>query len=135
MGKELLPSHKTLRKKYLCFQFIKGGMFFGLFLNKQEIAMPSTNLMPEPLEGSLTTNNADTTDLFMAMEAAGIDVDVMIEIAAHDLINQFGDDALLYSIQIEQDFTMKNNIEAMLIWKKISTYLHTLNGSGKLIAH
>ncbi len=79
------------------------------------------------------SNNLPT--LISEMEQTGIDVNFLIEIAAHDLVVQFGDKALDYSIQIEQDFLLANDMDSMMIWNKISSYLSSLNGQGKLIAH
>ena len=75
------------------------------------------------------------TDLFIEMRDQGIDPIPLLEIAAHDLLNQYGNDAVRYSIQIEKDFTDEGDIQSAEIWQIISHYLQTLNGPGELIAH
>ncbi|MBL4603608.1 MAG: hypothetical protein JKY84_12745 [Emcibacteraceae bacterium] len=78
---------------------------------------------------------AVTTNIFLEMELIGMDPNPLLEIAAHDLINQYGNDAVGYSIQIERDFIDEGDAESAEIWQKISNYLQSLNGTGQLVAH
>ena len=48
-------------------------------------------------------NNASKkTNLFVEMKDLGIDPIPLLEIAAHDLLNQYGNDAVTFSMQIER---------------------------------
>lgn len=74
-------------------------------------------------------------NIFTEMEAIGINPDTLLEIAAHDLINQYGDNALIYSKKIEQQYFENGDEQSLQIWQRITNYLQTLNGAGSLIAH
>ncbi len=97
-------------------------------MNNRDIT-PNIDLAPSrsqpPLEGHI----------FLEMIALGIDPDPFIEVAAHDLINQFGESALDYSLQIERRFRDEYEAQSALIWKKISSYLQQLNGDGGFLPH
>jgi|TARA_R110002096_G_scaffold436096_2_gene667499 hypothetical protein len=81
-------------------------------------------------------NNASKkTNLFVEMKDLGIDPIPLLEIAAHDLLNQYGNDAVTFSMQIERDFEDDGDFQSAEIWQKISHYLQNLNGPGELIAH
>lgn len=74
-------------------------------------------------------------NIFLEMSALGIDPQPFLEIAAHDLINQYGDNALALSQKIGSDFLDGNDQQSAEIWQKISAYLESLNASGALVAH
>ena len=78
---------------------------------------------------------APKTNIFLEMKSLGIDPEPFLEIAALDLLNQYGDNALNYSVQIENDFTEDGDIQSAEIWQKICLYLQNLNGPGELVAH
>ncbi len=74
-------------------------------------------------------------DMFLQMDKMGINPDPFIEIAAHDLVIQFGNKALAYSYIIADDFRSREEYQSAKIWDKIISYLDILNGDGDLIAH
>lgn len=78
---------------------------------------------------------SDNTSLFSEMKALGIDPLPLLEIAAQDLLNQYGKNAFTYSIQIERNFKNDGDDQSAEIWQKISHYLQSMNGSGELITH
>jgi len=87
------------------------------------------------IAGFKSNKASKETSLFTEMEELGIDPAPLLEIAAHDLLNQYGNDAVSYSIQIERGFEDNGDTESAAIWQKISHYLQSLNGSGELVAH
>lgn len=74
-------------------------------------------------------------NIFLEMSALGIDPQPFLEIAAHDLINQYGDNALELSQKIKNDFLTANDLESAEIWQKISAHLESINTSSALVAH
>ncbi len=74
-------------------------------------------------------------NMFAQMKLVGINPNPFIEIAAHDLLNQYGCDALMIAKNISFDFNNRGDFQAAEIWMKIEEYLSMLNGSGRLIAH
>ena len=90
---------------------------------------------PEILNNSLNQEKSLKNDIFAEMKAVGINPDALLEIAAHDLINQYGDKALVYSQTIEQQYYENDDEQSLQIWQRISSYLQSLNGDGSLVAH
>lgn len=74
-------------------------------------------------------------DIFFQMELLGINPDPFIEIAAQDLINQYGNDALNHSWKIIQEFKRCGDHQSANIWIKITTFLGKINESGALVAN
>lgn len=97
---------------------------------KSEISLKTDdqNLLP-------FQNNIPEFSIFSQMELLGINPDPFIEIAAHDLLNQYGIDTLSHSRKILNDFTARDDLQSAEIWQKIIKYLEELNGTGDLIAH
>jgi len=97
--------------------------------------MNSDQIVIAEYRSDTATKSASQTDLFIEMQNLGIDPNPLLEIAAHDLLNQYGADALSYSIQIERNFYEEGDRQSASIWQKIITYLECLNGPGELVAH
>lgn len=93
------------------------------------------NSEPIDITGHRLSKASKKTNLFVEMKDIGIDPMPLLEIAAHDLLNQYGNDAVTYSMQIERDFEDDGDFQSAEIWQIISHYLQNLNGSGELIAH
>lgn len=79
------------------------------------------------------SNFLDCAGLLMEMEMLGVDPAPFLEVAARDLINQFGRTALKYSIQIEQNFIETGDIDSAAIWSRISSQLSKLQKSERRI--
>lgn len=82
-----------------------------------------------------TTNPSQEQCIFDQMRHLGINPDPFIEIAAHDLLSQYGDKAQYFAKSISCDFYDRGDFPAAEIWKKIDVYLSSINGPGELIAH
>ncbi|MDG1707302.1 MAG: hypothetical protein P8H03_01000 [Emcibacteraceae bacterium] len=81
------------------------------------------------------SNFKESVGIFMEMEMHGIDPTPFLEIAARDLVNQYGKVALSYSARIAQDFQDEGDIDSAIIWSKISSHLSTMKDTGNLLAH
>lgn len=88
--------------------------------------MQSNILITNPISKSINFPISGSTNIFMEMEKMGIDVEPFLEIAALDIIKQFGDDALKYSSKIEKNFIATGDIDSALIWAKISEHLNEI---------
>ena len=97
--------------------------------------MNSEPSQPIDITQSPINKTSNQTNLFVEMKNLGLDPIPLLEIAAHDLLNQYGNDAVTYSIQIERNFEDDGDLQSAEIWQRISHYLQSLNGSGELIAH
>lgn len=97
--------------------------------------MQSNIILSKPHPKAANAKLKETANIFLEMEQLGIDPAPFLEIAAHDLVTQYGSIALDYSIYIEQDFKEDGDTEAAEIWQKISNYLSRLNVDGSLRAH
>lgn len=75
------------------------------------------------------------TNIFSEMEQLGIDPGPFLEVAALDLNNQYGPDALGFSLQIIEDFSEDGDNQSAEIWQKISCHLSQLQQFGTVIAH
>ena len=85
----------------------------------------------KPTKTDLTKN----TNIFSEMEQLGIDPGPFLEVAAQDLSNQYGSDALSFSLQICQEFCDDGDNQSAEIWQKISCHLSQLQQFGTVIAH
>lgn len=97
--------------------------------------MNSEPLVIEDYRAAKKERAAGKENIFLEMHALGIDPQPFLEIAAHDLINQYGKNALNLSQKIEKDFMNEDDPQSAEIWSKISAYLESLNASGALVAH
>lgn len=77
----------------------------------------------------------ESASILMEMEMMGIDPAPFLEVAARDLIKQFGVTSLNYSAQIEQNFIDNGDIDSATIWSRISSQLSELLNVEKNIAH
>lgn len=97
--------------------------------------MQSNIILSKSLPKAANANLKETANIFLEMEQLGIDPAPFLEIAAHDLVNQYGSIALDYSLYIEQDFKEDGDTEAAEIWQKISCCLVELAEHGNMRAH
>ncbi|MBT5072178.1 MAG: hypothetical protein HOJ34_09195 [Kordiimonadaceae bacterium] len=81
------------------------------------------------------TDLRKNTNIFSEMEKFGIDPGPFLEIAAQDLNNQYGTDALSFSLQISQEFIEDGDKQSAKIWQKISCHLSQLHQFGTVISH
>ena len=97
--------------------------------------MQSDIIVKNTGNNSIESRGLENLTILQEMEQMGIDPDPFLEIAARDLINQFGQNALEYSIQIEQNFIEAENLQSAIIWGKISSFLSEWNDLDGLITH
>ena len=97
--------------------------------------MQSNIIFNHPRPNATNSNLKESAGIFMEMEMHGIDPAPFLEIAARDLVNQYGKVALSYSARIAQDFQDEGDIDSAIIWSKISSHLSTMKDTGNLLAH
>lgn len=85
--------------------------------------MHSNILITDPKPSSTNSKKLKSVNIFEEMETLGIDTTPFLEIAALDIIDQFGDAALYYSSAIEQKFIENDDLTSATIWAKISSHL------------
>ena len=76
-----------------------------------------------------------STNIFSEMKQLGIDPGPFLEVAALDINNQYGTDALGFSLQIIEEFIDDGDTQSAEIWQKISCHLSQLQQFGTVIAH
>ena len=97
--------------------------------------MQSNIMVNQQISDNTNSNFLECTNILTEMEKMGIDPTPFLEIAALDLINQFGEAAFEYSIQIEQNFIIAGDIEKAIIWGKLSSQLSEKNNSDIIATH
>lgn len=91
--------------------------------------MQSNIIVNQQISDNPNTNFQEYANILTEMEKMGIDPTPFTEIAALDLIKQFGDKALDYSVQIEQNFIIAGDAEKAKIWSKLSSQLSKISNS------
>ena len=91
--------------------------------------MQSNIIVNQQISDNPNTNFQEYANILIEMEKMGIDPTPFTEIAALDLIKQFGDKALDYSVQIEQNFIIAGDAEKAKIWSKLSSQLSKISNS------
>jgi len=91
--------------------------------------MQSNIIVNQQISDNPNTNFQEYANIFTEMEKMGIDPTPFTEISALDLIKQFGDKALDYSVQIEQNFIIAGDAEKAKIWSKLSSQLSKISNS------
>lgn len=76
-----------------------------------------------------------STNIFSEMEQLGVDPGPFLEIAAQDLNNQYGPDALSFALQIIEEFIDNGDNQSAEVWQRISCHLSQLQQFGTVIAH
>jgi predicted component of type VI protein secretion system len=91
--------------------------------------MQSNIIVNQQISDNPNTNFQEYANILIEMEKMGIDPTPFTEIAALDLIKQFGDKALDYSVQIEQNFIIAGDAAKAKIWSKLSSQLSKISNS------
>jgi hypothetical protein len=91
--------------------------------------MQSNIIVNQQISDNPNTNFQEYANILIEMEKMGIDPTPFTEIAALDLIKQFGDKALDYSVQIEQNFIIAGDAAKAKIWSKLSSQLGKISNS------
>ncbi len=74
-------------------------------------------------------------NIFIEMENLGIDPKPFLEMAALDLYNQYGNDALHFADRIYQNFFDLGDVQSSRIWRKLINILMLIDQKTDLIAH
>ena len=72
-------------------------------------------------------NSSCDISILSEMKLLGIDYNPFLEIAAQDISDKFGALAYDYSIHIQQNFVINQDMDSAEIWAKISNILLLLN--------
>lgn len=95
-----------------------------------------TNIYPiNNIEKQVANDMEISENIFFEMEKLGIDTQPFIELAATDLFNQYGMEALQFADQIYQDFFDLNDVQSSRIWRKIINVLMMINQKSNMMYH